>query len=55
MNPEYQDTLTLTRPLQRPIPIPVQVWDQSNDRVRWLLVKQQKRIKALETQVIKKR
>jgi hypothetical protein len=49
MNPEFQDTLTLTRPLQKPVNVPHEVWDQSNDRVRWFLYHQQERLENLKT------
>ncbi|GAB4146006.1 MAG: hypothetical protein Tsb009_18500 [Planctomycetaceae bacterium] len=50
MQPEYADTLILTRPLQCPIDVPVKVWSQSNDNVRWFLVEQQKLIQKLKKQ-----
>lgn len=48
MNPKFQDTLTLVRPLRRPVEVPIKVWEQSNDRVRWFLVKQAKRMEKLK-------
>lgn len=55
MNPEFQDTLTLTRPLQKPVNVPHEVWNQSNDRVRWFLYHQQEELEKLKSKTGAKR